>query len=266
MPLIDGVYAPNGPNLIAPELFGEVGAETAQELRALTIPERLRPDVILVATPHWLSPGPFLVHRGERPRQIYDFSGFPQKLSEEKYEPRGDPTLANLLVARGQERKLAVTGTTDWGLDHGAWAPLMHLSPDARVPVVPLSISSGSPLEHLAWGAAIGSVLSETQERVVFVSTGSITHSFSRMRTSAGSRWPQGEKVEKEIVDLLLQREYEAVANFDPRKWAMVEPEGNLGPLFIMAGAMGKSFQPRLVSTYQVWGAFGLTTLEFSPP
>jgi 4,5-DOPA dioxygenase extradiol len=266
MPLVEALYVPNAPNLIAPELFGGVGAETVRDLRALDLARRARPDVILVATPHWVSRERFLVHVGDRPRQVYDFSGLPPQLSDVMYEPPGDPPLAERLVAQGLDRHLPVAGTTEWGLDHGAWAALMHLSPDARVPVIPLSITSGTPEEQLAWGEAIGSVLSRTDRRVVFVSTGSITHSFSRVRTTAGSSWPEGERIEKEIVDLILQRRYNDVLDFDPRKWALVEPEGNLNPFFIMAGAMGSSFQPRLVSSRQMWGAVGLTTLAFTPP
>lgn len=266
MPLVDAVYAPNGPNLIAPEAFGGVGTDTVRDLRALDLPGRTRPDVILIATPHWVSRERFLVHTGERPPQLHDFSGLPSKLSSVRYEPMGDSKLAERLVARGREVRIPVAGTTEWGLDHGAWAPLLHLSPGAHVPVVPLSITSASPREHMAWGEAIGKVLEETEQRVILVSTGSITHSFARMRTAPGAYWPEGERVEKEIVELLLQRRYSEVATFDPRKWSLIEPEGNLSPFFIMAGAMGTSFRPRLVSSHQMWGAFGLTVLEFTPP
>ncbi|MCI4373094.1 MAG: dioxygenase [Thermoplasmata archaeon] len=266
MPLVGAVYAPNAPNLIAPEAFGGSGGDTVHDLRALDLVAKLRPDRILVATPHWVSRSRFLVHEGDRPRQLYDFTGLPPQVSSIRYEPRGDPALAARLVARGRERQIPVGGTTEWGLDHGAWAALLHLSPGAAVPVVPLSITAGTPREHMAWGEAIGSVLAETEHRVLFVSTGSITHSFSRMQTSAGRPWPEGEQMEKEVVDLMLQREYEKVADFDPRKWGLLEPEGNLSPFFVMAGAMGKSFAPRLISSHQIWGAFGLTILTFDPP
>jgi aromatic ring-opening dioxygenase catalytic subunit (LigB family) len=107
-------------------------------------------------------------------------------------------------------------------------------------------------------------VLAESDQRVALLATGSITHSFARMRTAPTATWPEGERVEKEILDLIMQRRYEEVAKFDPRKWSLIEPEGDLGPFFVLAGAIGKSFQPRLVSTHQMWGAFSLTILEFT--
>jgi 4,5-DOPA dioxygenase extradiol len=266
MPLVGALYVPNAPNLIAPEAFGGVGASTVRELQALDLGARFRPDVILTASPHWVSEEQFLVQLSERPRQVYDFSGLPAELSDVNYAPRGDPHLAARLVARGRERRVPVSGTTDWGLDHGAWAPLVHLSPGAHVPVVPLSISHRSPREHTAWGEAIGSVLEETDQRVVLVGTGSITHSFARLQAARGAPWPEGDRIEREIIDLILKRRYDEVAEFDPRKWALVDPEGGLSPFFMLAGAIGSSFRPRLVASQQMWGAFGLAILEFAPP
>ena len=265
MPLVEALYAPNAPNLIAPEVFGGVGARTVRDLRGLDLGRRVQPDVVLVASPHWVSENRFLVQQSDRPPQVYDFSGLPTELEQVTYSPPGDPPLAARIVARGIERGVSVAGTSQWGLDHGAWAPLMHLLPEARVPIVPLSIRPGSPRDHLAWGEAIGSVLAELDQRVALLATGSITHSFTRMRTAPTAPWPEAERVEREILDLIVQRRYEEVANFDPRKWAMIEPEGGLGPFFILAGAIGKSFQPRVVSSHPMWGAFSLTILEFTP-
>jgi 4,5-DOPA dioxygenase extradiol len=265
MPLVDALYVPNAPNLISPRLFGGAGSDTVRDLENLDLTRRMRPDVIIVVSPHWVSAGRFLVHVGERPGQVFDFSGFPPEISAVKFAPKGDPALATRLVARGQEVGIPVAGTTEWGLDHGAWAPLLHLTPGARVPVIPLSITRGSPREHMAWGRAIAAALSDTSQRAVLVGTGSITHSFSKMDPSPVAHWPEGERIEREIIDLILGRRYDELAGFDPRKWALVEPEGDLNPLFVVAGATGGAFHPRLVSTSQMWGAFGLTILEFDP-
>jgi 4,5-DOPA dioxygenase extradiol len=264
MPLVYGLYAPNAPNLIDPDVFGGVGKDTVAALGGLDVPGRIRPDVILVATPHWMS-RTFEVQASPHPRQIYDFSGFPRTLYEVRYRPPGDPELARRIVAEGQHRGLPVEATEAHGLDHGAWAPLIHLAPGGSIPVVPLSITFLPPEEHLAWGEAIGAALAKTEKRVAFVSTGSITHRLDRFAMSEAEEWPEGAQIEKEIVDLLLARKYDAVAAFDPDKWQTVAPEGNLAPLFEMVGALGSRFMPRLVHTGQAFGAAGMSTLEFTP-
>lgn len=265
MSLIYGLYAPNSPNLIAPELFGGVGEATVRAFRALDVQGRSRPDAVLVASPHWVSPDGFRVQASARPRQIFDFSGFPRQLYEVRYSPSGDPDLARAIVDEGLRRHLPVQAVAEWGLDHGAWATLLHVFPDAMIPIVPLSIAPLPPSEHLAWGEAIRAAIATVNRRIAFVSTGSITHRLDRMDLSSGDRWPVAEAVEKEIVDLILARRYADLATFDPDKWALVAPEGDLDPLFIMAGALGSSFRPRLVSTEWAFGAVSLTTLEFLP-
>ncbi len=262
MSLVYGLYAPNAPNVIDPGVFGGIGSETVAALRALDVLGRIRPDTILVATPHWVS-RIFEVQAAERPRQIYDFSGFPRELYEVRYSPPGDPDLARRLVAEGKRRALPVAATESHGLDHGAWAPLLHIAPGAMTPVVPLSITFLPPGEHMGWGEAIGAALATTDKRVAFVSTGSITHRLDRFAPAEAEEWSEGARIEKEVVDLLLAKRYADVAEFDPDKWATVAPEGNLGPLFEMLGALGPTFSPRLVHTGQAFGAAGMSTLEF---
>ena len=264
MTLVYGIYAPNAPNLIAPEVFGGVGKESVEALKKLNVPGRIRPDIILVSTPHWTT-STFYAQGSALPRQIYDFSGFPRKLYEVRYEPPGDPGLARAIVEEGARRHLDVEVTSEHGLDHGAWAPLLHIAPGAKIPVVPLSVTYLPPEDHIAWGEAIGQALAKTEKRVAFVATGSITHRLDRFAVSEGEEWTEGARIEKEIVDLLLAKKYQEVATFNPVKWQTLAPEGDLAPLFTMLGALGPNYSPRLVYTGQAFGAAWLSILEFVP-
>jgi len=95
-----------------------------------------KPKAILMLSAHWFTRGTF-VQKIETPRQIYDMYGFPEALYEVKYSAAGSPALGDRVCELLGE-KVAVNN--DWGIDHGAWTVLVHLFPDADIPVVQLSI------------------------------------------------------------------------------------------------------------------------------
>ena len=265
MPLVYATHVPNAPHLIAPEAFGGRGQRTADALRRLNLSERYRPEAIVVATPHWVSGDRFLVQGSAHPRQIRDFSGFPPSVSAVTYRPPGDPELAGDLVHEGERSGIPVARSEEWGLDHGAWAPLLNLFPSGDLPTVPLSIARRTGPEHLQWGTAIGRALAASSRRIVFVSTGSILHSFTRFNPSSDAPWPEGAEIEREIAELARARRVDELLSFDRRKWRFVEPEGDLNPLVMLLGALPPEFVGRVGSTEQLHGAFGMTVIEFTP-
>ncbi len=265
MTLVYAAFVPNAPFLIAPSEFRGAGEGTARALRGLDVVNRYRPDVIVVSSPHWVSHSRFQANASPRPRQVYDFSGFPASLSRVRYEPTGDPELARRRVEGGTTAGVPAETTEEWGLDHGAWAPLLHFSPDAGVPVVPISIQPRDPALHLKWGEAMRSVLQADDRRAVLLATGSIVHNFQRIRPDPRSGWPEGERIEQEIVERILGLDVEGLAHVDRTKWATVQPEGDLGSLVTLLGTLGATFRPHLVSRETAFGGGSLTTIEFLP-
>jgi 4,5-DOPA dioxygenase extradiol len=263
--LVYAAYLPNAPFLISPEAFGGAGAEAVEAIRGLRLQERFNPGGVVVSSPHWITRPGFRVNTSSRPRQIYDFSGFPPSLSAVKYAPPGDPELARALVASIRAAGIEVEGTEDWGLDHGAWAPLMHLLPEGSTPVVPVSITPQSPETHIELGRAIRPALASSRKPIALVATGSILHNFSRFDSRPDARWPEGERIENEILELLRTRNDSALLSFDRTKWEMIQPEGNLAPLFTLLGAVGPRVRPRVIAGSSVMGGFGMSILEFIP-
>jgi len=138
-----------------------------------------RPAAVLVVSPHWMTRG-VRVGTAARPETIHDFGGFPRELYRLSYPAAGHPALA--------QRALEVLRAAGWnaeaepqqGLDHGAWVPLMHLYPDADVPVFQVSMPD-SLTEQQAY--ALGQALQPLRdEGVLIVGSGSTTHNLYEFR------------------------------------------------------------------------------------
>ena len=103
------------------------------------------PKAVLVISAHWLTNGTHITAM-DHPKTIHDFGGFPQELFEVQYPAPGDALLA-------QQTKDLIKSTNvglnhDWGLDHGAWTVVRRMYPDAKIPVLQLSIDYSKPASY----------------------------------------------------------------------------------------------------------------------
>ena len=140
-----------------------------------------RPKAILVVSAHWMSKGTTLVDVSAMPKTIHDFYGFPDPLYSQEYPAAGQPDLAREVVTllsshRAQE-------DDRWGLDHGAWAVLKFLYPEADVPVFQVSIDMS---RGLGYQLEIGQSLSELRDRgVLLLGSGNVVHNLQTMQSGS---------------------------------------------------------------------------------
>jgi len=130
-----------------------------------------RPRAILAVSAHWYQPGTPVTAMAA-PRTIHDFGGFPRELYRVRYPAPGDPTLA--LRVRTLLAPTPVVLDEDWGLDHGTWAVLRHVFPEADVPVVQLGIDETQPPGfHYELGRRLSPL---RDEGVLVVGSGNLVH------------------------------------------------------------------------------------------
>ena len=172
---------------VMPSLFVSHGAPTfaiepglaGAQLRALG-QALTRPRAVVVISPHWMTRD-VEITATHRPDTIHDFGGFPRALYALQYPVSGSPELATQI-----QRQLALQGIAakldpGRGLDHGAWVPLMHLFPEADVPVVQVSLpceTDEAQAFHL--GQALAPL---AQDGVLIVGSGSLTHNLDEFRS-----------------------------------------------------------------------------------
>lgn len=166
----------------------------------------------LVVSAHWCTRGTF-VNISPEQQQIYDYYGFPKHYYDPKYRAKGAPEIAH------EVKKVipSVTETTDWGLDHGAWPMLMHLFPEADVPVFQMSISYyASPSYHYELGQQLKSL---RDKGVLIIGSGSLIHNLplamQRMMTNDMTPYGWEEEYDAWIKKQIDERKFDNIIHYE---------------------------------------------------
>lgn len=228
-----------------------------------------RPKAILMATAHFETDEPTLT-ADEKPETIYDFGGFEPELYRMTYDAPGAPDLAahaaETLAAAGFAPRLA----KNRGFDHGTWAPLKLLFPEADIPVVQLSVQ---PMRGGEWHAALGRALAPLrQEGVLIMGSGTATHNLReifRMLRSGAADAPQPEWVAR--FNDWLHEKAEAGALDDIAHYRERAPfarenhptEDHFLPLPVALGAAGEGARGERVHASTQFGAMAMDAYAF---
>lgn len=170
-----------------------------------TLPEA---QAIVVISAHWLTNGTKIT---DAPKQkiIYDFYGFPDELYNVKYDANGDKNIAEELrqALIDYEAKLDST----WGLDHGTWSVLKHLSPKPKVPVLQISLDMNQSLEKLV---KMFKELKPLREKgVIFIGSGNIVHNLRMVDFSNTVKYSWAEEFDKKSADAMSNHNLELLEN-----------------------------------------------------
>lgn len=217
-----------------------------------------RPEAVLCVSAHWQTPG-VRVGGAARPRTIHDFGGFPRPLYEVQYPAPGEPALARRVAAL-LDPQLEPAVDPDYGLDHGAWQVLLHLFPQADVPVVQLSLDLRRPgPQHYA----IARMLSPLREEgVLIVGSGNIVHNLRELdfRDPDPPQWAEDFR---DLVNGLIAEgrhaelaDYPALAN---ARQAVPSPDHYLPLLYALA--LGRPGEPLEIFNDDVYSTLSMTSL-----
>jgi len=223
-----------------------------------------RPRALLIASAHWETNVPMLTGNA-RPQTIHDFFGFPEPLYRLRYPAPGDPVLAaraaELLKASGLTA--AIDGCR--GLDHGAWAPLLHMYPNADLPVLQVSVQT--PLgtrQHFALGRALAPLAAEN---VLLVGSGHMTHNLRDRRLEGGPE-PYVREFQSWVDARITERDFDALADYRARAphAARAHPtEEHFLPLHFALGAAAADYRPERIFDVIETGALAMDAYLFHP-
>lgn len=201
-----------------------------------------KPRALLVVSAHWEG-APVTIGTTEQRELMYDFYGFPAALYEVRYPSPGASELgervAGLLGA-------SVRSEPTRALDHGVWVPLVHMFPEADVPVLQISMPSALGSKALF---ALGQRLAPLRdEGVLILGSGNLTHNLRRLdwRGSGGTpAWAS--EFDSWIADVLVRRDFDTLIDYRSKAPALAEnhpTEEHLQPVLVVAGAAATGEAP----------------------
>jgi len=135
------------------------------------LPER--PKAIVVVSGHWEERRP-TVSTAAAPPMLFDYYGFPEHTYQLNYPAPGAPDVAEKVRALIAGAGIEVLTDDRRGFDHGVFVPFLIVDPQARIPVVMLSLQQDlDPAAHIAVGQAIAPL---RDEGVLIVGSGNSFH------------------------------------------------------------------------------------------
>jgi 4,5-DOPA dioxygenase extradiol len=197
-----------------------------------------RPTSVLMVSAHWESAPLTVGATADAFPLTYDFYGFPQRYYEMTYPALGAPGLAARVRALMPDTE-PVAERPDYGLDHGAYVPLMVMYPAADVPVLQISMPSLDPQRLFDLGRRLRPL---RDEGVLIVGSGFLTHGLPFLTDWRADAEPPGwsrdfdgwarETLERGDVDGLMA--FRERAPGMPYAHPTVE---HFAPLFVTLGA-----------------------------
>jgi 4,5-DOPA dioxygenase extradiol len=169
-----------------------------------------KPRAILCISAHWETRDT-KVSSVAQPRTIHDFYAFPPQLYAMQYPAPGSPQLAEQVVELlGPSR---VEPDSEWGLDHGAWAVLCHMFPQADIPVVQLSLDRGkSGAEHYALAQLLAPL---RDDGVLIVGSGNLVHNLGRLRWEENvAPYPWAAAFDRKAAELIAAGDHAALIDY----------------------------------------------------
>jgi 4,5-DOPA dioxygenase extradiol len=187
-----------------------------------------KPKAIVVISAHWVTRGT-AVTAVERPKTIHDFYGFPASLHEMQYPAPGSPALAERIK---EIVNIDVQPDHSRGLDHGAWSFLVHMYPEADIPVVQLSIDVTLSAEEMV---VLGRELHALRDEVLIIGAGNIVHN---LRMMGGAAQPWAVEFEQFVKKTLQETPLEII-NYKHHSVAKLAADEHFLPLLYVVGASG---------------------------
>ena len=242
-----------------------------------------KPRAILMFSAHWITEWHTRISSNEHPEMIYDMYGFPPELYRVWYSAPGSREIAEEIMMTLRESSICHSERSGgipfsssyddkidatlmrwfWkgslrddkkeyfsfdskrGFDHGVWSTLIHIFPNADVPIISMSLDYlASPWELYAIGASLAIL---RDRGILMMWSGNIVHNLGAIDWSGKHTYPWAVEFDKKVANLIESRDFAELLDF--KNWwevsRLAHPSyDHLLPLFPLLGA--SSLQDRV--------------------
>ncbi len=259
-----GAYLFPHPPIIIPEIGkGEErkAEKTIEGAKALSIDIKEKsPSTIIIITPHG-SLFSDAISISIEENLVGSFEEFGS--SELEFEFKNNLSLVKKIINNSLEEEIMIAGIdesfarrykVEKELDHGTLVPLYFVDKEYKnFKLIHITYGILSPRELYKFGKAIQSAVIDSDEEVVIIASGDLSHKLSN--DSPYHHSPKGKVFDEKIVNILKEGKLEDIITFDLElaEWA---GECGLRSLMIITGTLdGYKLKPEVIS-YE--GPFGV--------
>lgn len=205
----------------------------------------LKPDVVILVSCHWQSTFATYIDCTPVHKGFLTAQEAPDLIRDVPYHYPGDEALGNELVKAIKNANISVEGVNDphfvW--DYGTVVPLRYLVPNEDIPVINISVTLCASLEEFhQMGREIAEILKKSDKKAVFVASGALSHNLVRGRHNMPTLTEHA--LNKEFVDLLLNKDYKSAYQMLPQFSRMAKVEGGGLHLAMMLGIVEDDCAP----------------------
>ncbi|MDE2445282.1 MAG: dioxygenase [Alphaproteobacteria bacterium] len=221
-----------------------------------------KPKAILMISGHW-EQDDFAVQTSPAPGMVYDYGGFPAHTYQIKYAAPGAPEIAKRVTALLKAAGLPTHEDATRGFDHGVFAPMQVMYPNADIPLLQVSILHNyDPAAHLALGRALAPL---RKEGVVIVGSGLSYHNLrlfgpgAKAPSAAFDAWlddAMNAEPAKRTAELLAWEKAPSARICHPQ-------EDHLVPLMAAVGAAENEKATRVYHDTNVFGGVTASSYRF---
>lgn len=232
--------------------------ETLKKIGKNIIEKHGESKAILCISAHWYTKDTF-IQSTEIPNQVYDMFGFPNELYEVKYPVKGSKELTkDVEKILGNEVKI----NDDWGIDHGTWTVFIHMFPEAKIPVVQLSVDANLSANK---AYKLGEKLAKLREKgYLIVGSGNIVHNLRKIEWDNPKGTQEADKFDRYILENISKREDEKVIKYEEHEYsnyAVPTPDHFMPILYILGASQGE--KPYIFNEIRELGSLSMTSYAF---